>query len=66
MKIVAELLTRLDDTMWDVKGQLAEMDGEQLAALVTLLAPRSSIGNAEMVLTILALRAFEVRNRAKR
>ncbi|WFP64551.1 hypothetical protein [Mesorhizobium sp. WSM4904] len=66
MKIVAELLTRLDDTMRVVKGQLAEMDGEQLDALVALLTPRPPIGSAEMVLTIPALRETEARNRAKR
>ena len=65
MKIVAELLTRLDDTMRAVKGHLAEMDTEQLDALVSLLGPRPSIGSAEMVLTILALREFEARNRKK-
>lgn len=65
MKIVAELLTALDETMRTVKGHLAEMDTEQLNALVGLLAPRPSIGSAEMVLTILALREIEARNPAK-
>ncbi len=65
MKIAAELLTRLDDTMRIVKGQLAEMDAEQLNALVSLLAPRPSIGSAEMVLTMLALREIEARGRAR-
>ncbi|MDX8442687.1 hypothetical protein [Mesorhizobium australafricanum] len=65
MKIVAELLARLDDTMRTVKGQLAEMDAEQLKRLVSLLAPRPSIGSAEMVLTILAFREIEARNRAE-
>jgi hypothetical protein len=66
MEIVAELLTRLDDTMRVVKGQLAEMDAEQLNALICVLAPRPSIGSVEMVLTILAFREVEARNRAKR
>ncbi|KUM23183.1 hypothetical protein AU467_09485 [Mesorhizobium loti] len=66
MKIVAELLSRLDETMRAVKGRLAEMDGEQLDALLTLLAPKPSIGSAEMVLTILALREIEARNPEKR
>ncbi|WP_217573013.1 hypothetical protein [Mesorhizobium sp. GbtcB19] len=65
MKIVAELLTRLDDSMRAVKGQLAEMDTEQLDALIRLLAPRPSIASAEMVLTILAFREIEARDRTK-
>jgi hypothetical protein len=65
MKIVAELLGRLDVAMQVVKDQLKEMDGEQLDALVQSLAPKSSIGSAEMVLTILAFREIEARNRAR-
>lgn len=65
MTIVAELLTKLDEAMRTVKGHLAEMDAEQLNALLRLLAPRPSIGSAEMVLTILAFREIEARNRAK-
>lgn len=65
MKIAAELLTGLDDTVRTVKGQLAEMEAEQLNALLSLLAPRSSIGSAEMVLTMLALREVEARGRAR-
>lgn len=64
MDIVGELLTELDDTMRTVKGRLAEMDAEQLDALARVLAPRSSIGSAEMVLTILAFREIEARDRA--
>lgn len=63
MKIVAELLGRLERAMQVVKDQLAGMDGEQLDALVQLLAPTSSVGSAEMVLTILAFREIEARNR---
>lgn len=66
MKIAAELLIRLDETMRTVKGHLAEMDAEQLDALISLLAPRPSIGSAEMVLTILAFREIEARSRVKR
>ena len=66
MKIVAELLTQLDETMRTVKGHLTEMDAEQLDALIRLLAPRPSIGSAEMVLTILAFREIEARSRARR
>lgn len=47
-----------------VKDQLTGMDGEQLDAIVQLFAPKSSIGSAEMVLTILALREIEARDRA--
>ena len=65
MKIVEELLNKLDDTMRTVKGRLAEMDAGQLDALVQSLAPKSSIGSAEMVLTILAFREIEARNRAE-
>lgn len=65
MKIVAELLGSLDGPIRGVKGQLAGMDGEQLDALVALLAPTPSIGSAEMVLTMLALREVEARNRAE-
>jgi len=65
MKIVAELLTTLDDAMRTVKDRLAEMDAEQLNALVSLLAPKPSIGSAEMVLTMLALREIEARDRPK-
>lgn len=64
MKIVEELLNKLDDAMRTVKGRLAEMDSEQLDALSRMLAPRSSIGGAEMVLTILAFREIEARDRA--
>ena len=64
MKIVEELLNKLDDTMGTVKGRLAEMDAGQLDALVQLLAPKSSIGSAEMVLTIMAFREIEARDRA--
>ena len=66
MKIVAELLTTLDETMRTVKADLAEMDAEQLNALIRLLAPRPSIGSAEMVLTMLAFREIEARDRAKK
>lgn len=38
MKIGAELLTRLDDTMRTVKAQLAEMEAGHADALVSLLA----------------------------
>ena len=65
MKIVAELLARLEDTIQVVKDQLTGMDGEQLDALVQLLAPKSSIGSAEMVLTIMPFREIEARNRAE-
>jgi hypothetical protein len=66
MTIVAELPTKLDETMRTVKGHLAEMDAEQLNALIRLLAPRPSVGSAEMVLTILALREIEARNQARK
>ncbi|UCI27345.1 hypothetical protein [Mesorhizobium sp. B2-8-5] len=65
MKIGAELLTRLDDTMRTVKAQLAEMEAGHADALVSLLAPRPSIGSPEMVLTTLALREIEVRDQAR-
>lgn len=65
MKIFAELLGRLEGTMQVVKDQLTEMDGEQLDALVQSLGPKSSIGSAEMVLTVLAFREIEARNRAR-
>jgi hypothetical protein len=42
------------------------MDTERLNALVRLLAPRPSVGSAEMVLTILALREIEARNQARK
>ncbi|MDX8533622.1 hypothetical protein RFM41_20890 [Mesorhizobium sp. VK25A] len=66
MTIVVELLAKLDETMRTVKGHLAEMDTEQLNALVGLLAPRPSIGSAEMVLTMLAFREIEARDGARK
>ncbi|BCM22059.1 hypothetical protein MJ8_58710 [Mesorhizobium sp. J8] len=42
--------------MRTVKAQLAEMGAMQLHAPLSLLAPELSIGSAEMILTILALR----------
>ncbi|WP_201412091.1 hypothetical protein [Mesorhizobium sp. J8] len=50
------LFTRLEETMRTVKAQLAEMGAMQLHAPLSLLAPELSIGSAEMILTILALR----------
>ncbi|WP_181181749.1 hypothetical protein [Mesorhizobium sp. B3-1-6] len=44
---------------------MAEMEAGQLDAFVSLLAPRPSIGSAEMVLTTLALREIEVRDQAR-
>ncbi|MBN9549756.1 MAG: hypothetical protein J0H31_12990 [Alphaproteobacteria bacterium] len=64
MKIVAESLGRLEGAMQVVKDQLTGMDAEQLDALLGLLAPKSSIGSAEMVLAILAFREIEARDRA--